>query len=537
MIVLALTCTVAPAPAAVTAAADCAALAALTFPDTGITAAEPVATGTFPIGATDGRALPAYCKVLGTIDERIGTGGVSFGIRFELRLPDGWNRRFFFQGGAGSDGVIFEPVGVVQGLSGAMNSNASALGRGFAVVATDAGHQGFTPEFGLDEQARVDFAYRALDLVTRRAKQITAQYYGRPVKRSYFIGCSNGGRQAMLVSQRFPEHFDGIVAANPGFNLSSVVIGGAWDTIALTAIAPTDSGGDPILAGALADADLALLAGGVLAVCDDQDGLADGIVAAPSACHFDPATLTCPGAKTPACLSSAQVDAVVRIFDGAHDSGGTPLYADWPWDAGIGAAGWRAWKLGFSPTSTPNALNVQVGFPLLRYVFLTPPDPGFDPLAFDFDTDPARTLASGAMVNAVSTDLTAFRGRRGKLLMYTGLADPVFSANDLMAYYDRLVDAQGGLKRTQAFARLFLVPGMNHCFGGPALDRFDALTSIVRWVEKGRAPARLIATGDAFPGRSRPLCPYPKESRYRGRGDGEVAASFRCVLPEQPATE
>jgi feruloyl esterase len=167
----------------------------------------------------------------------------------------------------------------------------------------------------------------------------------------------------------------------------------------------------------------------------------------------------------------------------------------------------------------------------LRYVFFTPPDPSFDPLAFDFDTDPARTLVSAAMINATSTDLTAFRRRRGKLLLYTGLGDPVFSANDLSAYYDRLVTAQGGLRPTQKFARLFLVPGMTHCSGGPALDRFDPLTAIVRWVEKGRAPAKLTATGAAFPGRSRPLCPYPKETRYRGRGSSEEAGSFHCVVP------
>jgi feruloyl esterase len=135
------------------------------------------------------------------------------------------------------------------------------------------------------------------------------------------------------------------------------------------------------------------------------------------------------------------------------------------------------------------------------------------------------------MINATSTDLTAFRRRRGKIMMYAGMADPVFSANDLIAYYHRLTDAQGGAGPTQKFARLFLVPGMNHCSDGPSLDRFDALTSIVRWVEKGRAPARLVATGEAFPGRSRPLCPYPKEARYKGRGDGEDAASFRCVTP------
>jgi feruloyl esterase len=507
---------------AVSPAVDCAALATFALPDTQITSAVPVAAGTLPGGATDGSVLPAYCKLLAVIDQR---------IRFDLRLPTPWNRRFFFQGGVGTDGVIFEPLGLVQGLAGASGSNGSALSRSFAVVSTDAGHQGFTPAFGLDPQARIDFAYRALDVVTRRAKEIAAHFYGRPVKRSYFIGCSNGGRQAMLASQRFPEHFDGVVAANPGFNLTEVTIGEAWDTIALTAAAPTDGSGAPILAQALSDADLALLANAVLTACDDLDGLADGIIDAHSACRFDPATLACPGAKTPSCLSAVQVDAVSRVFGGAHDSSGTPLYAEWPWDPGIGGSNWRAWKLGLSLTSVPNALNLQVGLAILRYVFFTPPDPSFDPLRFDFDTDPARTLAAAAMVNATSTDLTAFARRRSKLLLYTGLGDPVFSANALRAYYDGVVTAHGGLASTQRFARLFLVPGMNHCSGGPALDRFDALTAIVRWVEKGRAPARLVATGDAFPGRSRPLCPYPREARYRRRGNSEEAASFRCVLP------
>jgi hypothetical protein len=517
--------------ARVTAAADCAALATLSPPDTEITAAEPVAAGTLAPGGTDGSTLPAYCRVTGVIDRRIGTGGVEFGIGFELRLPDGWNRRFFFQGGAGSDGIIFPPIGYVQGLAGAMGADASALSRHFAVVATDAGHRGFDPIFGVDEQARIDFAYRAVDVVTQRAKEILTRYYGRPVKRSYFVGCSGGGRQAMLATQRFPEHFDGVVAASPAFDLSRVVVGATWDTLAFDAIAPSDGAGGRVLAAALSDDDLALLASGVLAACDPLDGLRDGIVAAPSACRFDPATLACPGAKTPTCLSAAQASALARIFGGAHDSHGTPLYAAWPWDAGIASLGWRSWKLGTSPTAEPNSLDIQVVFPMLRYLFLTPPDPAFDPYGFDFDTDPLRLASAGAMVDTTSTDLRAFRRRRGKIIMYAGLADPVFSANDLVAYYQGLSRAQGGLAATRKFARLFLVPGMAHCSGGPALDRFDALSSIVRWVEKGRVPARLVATGDAFPGRSRPLCPYPAEAHYRGRGDGEDAKNFHCLAP------
>jgi pimeloyl-ACP methyl ester carboxylesterase len=513
--------------AGVRADRDCAGVASLAVADTTITAADAV-----PSRTSGGDALPAYCRVRGVANERVGVGGVAFGIGFELRLPDGWNRRFFFQGGAGTDGIIFEPLGLVQG-PGASGSDGSALSRGFAVVATDAGHQGFGQEFGLDPQARIDFGHVAVETVTRVAKEIIARYYRRPTKRSYLIGCSNGGRQGMIASQRYPKLFDGIVAADPVFDLSHMVMAYVWDTIALSAIAPTDGGGNPILAQAFSDGDLALLAAAVIDACDDADGLADDLVDAPSACRFDPALLACPGAKTATCLSQSQVAALARIFAGPRDSAGGSLYADWPWDGGLGSAGWRAWKLGTSQTPVTNAFDVVIGFSALRYLLFTPPDPGFDPLAFDFDADPARTLESASIVDAVSTDVAAFRKRRGKILFYTGMSDAAVSANAVIGYYQRLATAQGGLSKTRRFARLFLVPGMNHCGGGPALDRFDPLTAIVAWVEKGRAPRRLVATGSAFPGRSRPLCPYPEETRYRGTGSIEDAESFRCVAPSR----
>ena len=513
--------------AAVRADRDCAGVASLTVAGTTITAADAV-----PSQTSSGDALPAYCRVRGISNERVGVGGVTFGIGFELRLPDGWNRRFFFQGGGGTDGIVFEPLGNVQGF-GASGADGSALSRGFAVVATDSGHQGFGQEFGLDPQARIDFGHAALETVTRVAKEIIARYYRRPIKRSYLIGCSNGGRQGMVASQRYPKLFDGIVVADPVFDLSNIVIAQLWDTIALSAIAPLDGGGKPILAQAFSDADLALITAAVLDACDDADGLADGLVDAPSACRFDPAVLACPGAKTATCLSTAQVATLARIFGGPRDSAGTSLYVDWPWDGGVGSTGWRGWKLGTSQTATSNAFNVVIGFSAMRYLLLTPPDPGFDPLAFDFDTDPARTIDAATILNAVSTDVTAFRKRRGKILFYTGMSDPAVSANAVIAYYDRLASAYGGLAKTRRFARLFLVPGMNHCAGGPALDRFDPLTAIVAWVEKGRAPRKLIATGSAFPGRSRPLCPYPEETRYRGTGSIEDAESFRCLDPSR----
>jgi len=174
---------------------------------------------------------------------------------------------------------------------------------------------------------------------------------------------------------------------------------------------------------------------------------------------------------------------------------------------------------------------VTLVFEIMRYVFLTPPQPAFDPLAFDFDVDPARLTEGAAIIDAVSTDLTAFRKRRGKIILYAGMSDAVFSARDLIDYYERVVDGTGGLARTRRFARLFLVPGMNHCVTGPALDRFDPLTPLIAWVEKGRAPRAIVASGQAFPGRSRPLCPFPDESRYRGSGDTEDARRFRCVPP------
>jgi pimeloyl-ACP methyl ester carboxylesterase len=509
---------------AVRAADDCAALATLEFAATEITVAQSVP-------AEPAMDLPPYCRVHGVANRRVGAGGVPYGIGFELRLPDGWNRRFLFQGGAGTDGAIFNPIGYAQGVGGASRDTGSGLSRRFAVVATDGGHEGFGQEFGLDPQARVDFGYAALDVVARIAKDIATRYYRRPIKRSYLVGCSNGGRQAMIASQRLPGHFDGLVAASPAFHLSGVVIAETWDTIAFASIAPPDGAGGTVLAGALSDADLTLLAGAVLAACDANDGLADGLVEAPSQCRFDPAALACPGAKDATCLGAGQVAAIARVFGGPRDSSGRALYADWPWDAGIGDATWKVWKLGSSATAAWNAINVTLGFPMLRYVLLTPPDPAFDPLAFDFDADPARLLHAAAIVDATSTDLEAFRRRRGKLLMYAGLSDPVFSARDLVGYYERLADAQGGLARTRRFARLFLVPGMTHCLGGPSLDSFDPLTAIVRWVEKGRAPRHLVATGAAFPGRSRPLCPYPEEARHRGRGSIEGAESFRCVAP------
>jgi feruloyl esterase len=265
-----------------------------------------------------------------------------------------------------------------------------------------------------------------------------------------------------------------------------------------------------------------------LADCDGLDGIVDGLVGDSASCHFKPARLQCADDKTDACLSQAQVSALLLYIAGPHDSTGRPLYVDWPWDPGFASPGWRAWKLGTSTTALPNAIKAGLSNNAIRYVFLTPPQPDMTEAQFDFDHDPARMEAAAAFADAISTDLARFKAHAGKIIFYHGLADPAISARDTERYYQALTQAQGGLNATLAFARLFLVPGMNHCSGGNGLDSFDPLSAIVSWVEKGEPPRRLKATGQAMPGISRPLCPYPATARYSGGGDARDEKNFSC---------
>jgi len=485
--------------------------------------AGPYNTPLFPGAPAPTFELPANCVVLGTADRHAGADGKAYGIGFELRLPLPWNERFLFQGGGGTDGVIRPALGLT-GLA-----SLPALAQGYAVVSTDAGHQGFTDlSFGHDQQARIDYAYRAVDRVTVIAKRLITEFYGKPPAKSYFVGCSNGGRQGMIAAQRFPSYFDGVVAGDPGFRLSYAAVAEAWDTQALIRIAPKDSGGNPILAQALTNDDLSLVAKAILDDCDEKDGLKDGIVDNPDGCHFNPVALECKQEQASQCLTSAKVGALKQVFDGAVNSRGDRVYSGWPWDPGIASPAWRFWKLGSSNSAVSNAMNVTLGFAALKGYFLLPYEPTFDPMKFDFDKDPERVRETAAFNDAVATEMDTFVGRGAKLLIYQGMADPVFSASDVIAYYRRLATENGGIEATRKWARLFLVPGMCHCGGGPALDQFDPLTAIVDWVEKGNAPDSMPAKGSSFPGRSRPLCAYPEQTRYKGTGSIDDAANFGC---------
>lgn len=453
-------------------------------------------------------AMPSYCRIDGTINARTGVDGKPYGIGFALALPATWNGGFLFQGGGGLNGSVAQPMG------GQAAGDIPALARGFAVVTTDSGHKGavFDGSFMRDQQAALDFAYAAIGRVTEVAKLIVAQYYGSAARRSYFDGCSTGGREAMLVTQRYPLYFDGVISGDPAMRTGYSNLADAWVTVLLNQIAPKDAAGKPDSSKALSDSDKKLVVSSILQQCDAADGIKDGLIFSKEGCPFNPAALTCKGEKTDACLTSAQVNAIQKGFAGPKTARGVPVYAAFPFDTGIAA-------------------NGQGGIPGL----LNPgPSPvGSPTVATQMDVDEsALTIARNsrtALTDTTSTDLSSFFGHGGKLIFYHGMSDPWFSPLDTLGYYQQMAKENGGLDQIAAKSRIYLVPGMGHCQGGAAtLDRFDALTAVVDWVEKGASPDSITATGRAFPGRSRPLCAWPKFAHYKGSGDSEDARNFEC---------
>jgi feruloyl esterase len=499
--------------------------------------------------------LPEHCEVIGVLQERTGVDGQSYAIRFHLRLPVQWNGRFFFQGGGGTNGELGDAVG-------RYNAGAPpALLQGFAVVSQDSGHDNASnsnPDrngvaaFGFDPQARANYGHASLKLVADAAKAAIVQFYARKPAFSYFVGCSKGGEEGMAAAQRYPDEFDGIVAGAPGFSLPRAAVAEAWDAQSYAAIVRSAGAGRlPFtqLKDAFSDADLDLVRAAVLEACDADDGLKDGIIGAVGRCTDGKvlpalAARTCRGPKAQGCLSGAQVDALKRAYAGPKDGAGKALYSDWPWDAGVSGQGWRLWKVGSADGHVP-AWSVVLAGPALSAVFTTPPTAlPADPqsyadfvLHFDFDRDAPRIYATNALfphsawedMAARSPDLDQFRAHGGKLIVPHGASDPVFSLNDTLTWLQEVQQRTGG--HASQFVRVFPVPGMQHCAGGPATDQFNTLEALVNWVEHARAPDQLLGrAGPAspWPGRTRPLCAYPANAHYRGSGDIESASSFRC---------
>lgn len=519
-----------------------------------------------PDSRTSSPPLPAHCEVTGIMHERKGIDGQDYAIRFRMRLPLDWNRRFLFQGGGGANGDTGSAIGPIG------HGSAPALLRGFAVVSQDSGHnnaintrpgQGGELAFGRDPQARLDYGYASLKPVYDAARTMIRLFYRATPERSYFAGCSKGGQEGVQFAARYPKAFDGILACAPGISLARAAFGAAGQIQAFGRAIDAPQGTPVTLLGlahAFSDADLAVARDAILAACDADDGLADGAVNNFTACTTEKVlpqlqARQCRPGQTSGCLRSAQVAALRQSFEGPRDGQGRPVYASFPWDGGLADNGWRIWHLGIAgPDGTVAAPPVDATLiaPAMATLYSTPPkvlpdDPqalvdyqmGIDyrrDLSTIFATDDRFTTSSWEMGQARKADLSAFRAARGKLMIVQGVSDPIFSIDDTIAWIGDVAKATGGDVRS--FLRLFAVPGMVHCEGGLATDQYDPLAALVGWVEKGKAPDRLEAhakAGSAWQDRTRPLCAFPAYARYTG-GDIHDAASFACTLPQAPKT-
>ena len=437
-------------------------------------------------------------------------------IRFEVSLPASWNRRLYMFGNGGFAGEPFDmPVRARQ--------RTAALTRGFAVAATDTGHDASVEPlatFAVNRQKLLDYAFRSLPVTVRTAKKLAQAYYQTAPARSYFLGCSTGGRQGLILAQRFPDDFDGIVVGAPVLNFTGTMISYVRIARALAAAPVPES-------------KLKLIADRVYELCDARDGLKDGLIDDPRRCDFSPARdlPKCDGnADAPGCLTPAQITSLETIYSDVT-SQGQRIFPGWPAGAEIagpsGPSGWVPWIV----RDGGRTISVNFAESFFRYMAFGKPDPSYDLARFDLDKDVARLDPIHHILDATDTDLSRFRSRGGKIVMYYGCADPALNPRMGVEYYEQVTQRTGA--STTDFFRLFMVPGMFHCAGGVGPDNFDALTPVIHWVEKGTAPHRIEAAQlvQDQPRRKRPLCPYPQVARYKGSGSIDDAASFSCVMP------
>jgi len=494
----------------VSAGTACANLAALTIPNITVNASTLVAAGLFsPPGSQVPITLPAFCRVEATARPTTDSE-----IRFEVWIPpvEAWNGKFQGVGNGGYQGSISYPAMAV------------ALRRGYATASTDTGHTGDDVKFGQGHPEKViDYGWRAIHVMTDTAKVIVHNAQGRFADKSYFVGCSAGGHQAMSEAQRFPDDYDGIVAGAPANNRIRQTFAFMWSW---TATHKAD--GTSILPASK----LALVTKAAVAACDANDTLKDGLIEDPRKCAFDAASLACkPGADEATCLTAPQVEAVKKVHDGAKNPRtGEQLFTGWPKGSeNFGEAAIQGWRQYITDSREPSRVGV------FKYFLFH--DPNWDVRSLDYERDLAYAEQRLPHLHAVDRDLTPFKKSGGKLIAYAGWMDPVVPPQDTAAYYEGVVKTMGGLDKTRDFYRLFTAPGMGHCSGGPGPNQFDAVTALEQWVEKGIAPDKLIATHSTggTVDRTRPLCPYPQVARYKGTGSIDEAASFACVAPEAPS--
>jgi hypothetical protein len=516
-------------PSAAAASVPCESLADLALPDTTITAAAMVPAGTFdppgPIPPIDTTA----CRVAGSIEP---TGDSE--ILFEVWMPAaGWNRKFLSAGEGGYAGAIN------------YGGIAAALRRGYAGGSTDTGHVGGAADFAPGHPEKVvDFAWRAKHLQAVRSKDIIRAFYGKRIRHSYFSSCSNGGRQALMEIQRFPDDYDGVLVGAPAHDWTHLMAGFVWNEQALW-----NAPGAHLSAGKLAAVEAA-----TLATCDGIDGVMDGVVEDPRLCAFDPASLACPpDTDGEGCLTPGQISAVETIMAGPRNPRtGDQIFPGYFTSAAGQAGGWPVWITG--PAAPGASVQAFFGNAFFGRIIEEIPAPGvWDFSTFDFDGDMEAVDAKAeSAFNATDPELSAFtrHERRAKIIMWHGWEDPAISALSAVSYYRQVVRAN---EDARDFFRLFMVPGMLHCGGGPGPNAFgqslpqaqplsdapehDILSALERWVEDGVPPTRIVAVKyiDDQPAlgiaRTRPLCPYPRTAVYKGSGSTDDAASFECRRP------
>jgi feruloyl esterase len=480
----------------------CEQLKSLKLPAAAITLAEAVSAGPLQMPGSPPAAapvLPAYCRVAATLRPSSDSE-----IKMELWMPvaAAWNGKFQAAGGGGWVGSIN-----YRGM-------AAALQEGYAAASTDTGHEGGTANFALGHPEKViDFAYRAVHEMTVKSKSIINAHYGRGPRFSYWNGCSTGGRQGLMEAERYPEDYDGIVAGAPANNQIYLC---AW-RIAIEAA---------VLKGTLSvvpAAKLALVNKAVLAACDALDGVKDGLLTNPQKCSFDPASLLCRGGDGENCLTVGQVESVKAAYLPVKKRSGELIYP------GLLPGGETGWAM--LTRASPEPGSIDVG--MFRYV--AHEDPGWDWRTFELESDTALADKKAGFMQAINPDLSAFKRRGGKLLIYHGWSDggsggaisPVNSLNYLSS-----VLAKMGPKQND-WLRLFMVPGMAHCGGGPGPNQFNAVAAIERWRESGAAPDEIIAARvvNNRVEMTRPLCPYPQMAVYTGVGSTNDAENFVCKAP------
>jgi feruloyl esterase len=476
-------------------AATCDSLASLSLPDTRITSAQVVAAGAFTLpnggrGASY-KALPEFCRVTATL-----TPSSDSDIKVEVWLPaNGWNHKFQAVGNGGWAGVI------------SYGALAEGVKNGYATASTDTGHSTPGGNFALGHPEKlIDFSWRSEHEMTVKGKAITQAFYGDGPQRSYWNGCSTGGRQALKEAQMFPADFDGIIAGAPG-NRNLMAL---WVAHAVLK--------DP--ASFVPKEKYAAVHKAVLEACDASDGLKDGLIEDPTRCKFDPSVLLCKGADGPDCLTAAQAEGVRKIYTPARTHAGKDLFG--PLAPGS-ELGWNVMAGGPEPYS---AAVDQLKFVVFK-------DANWDWRTFDFSKDAARfEKPENLIMNATDPDIKKFFAHGGKLLIYQGWNDQNVSPYNTVAYF-KSVQAKLGAAKVADNIRLFMMPGMAHCSGGEGPNTFDKVSTLDHWVDGGKAPDRIVAShsSNGQVDRTRPLCPYPQVAKYKGAGSIDDAVNFVCAAP------